>query len=369
MTDWSPQQDQALKAVSKWLKNKKGPQVFRLFGFAGTGKTTLAVHLAEDVGDVLYGAFTGKAALVMRKKGCKGASTIHSMIYSLDDEIGGDPTFVLNPNSDVKDADLVIIDECSMVGEELARDLLSFGTRILVLGDPAQLPPVKDAGFFTDAEPDFMLTEVHRQARDNPIIRLSMTVREGGTLPPGDHGAARVLKHGQYDKEDVLAADQVLVGMNRTRHTYNRRIRDLKGYGGSQQPTAGERLICLRNDRTKKLLNGSLWDVVESRKGKKGVGLKVMPEGSTDERRIRKVRVHPAFFDGTEGDLPWEVRRESDEFTFGYAITVHKAQGSQWDNVLLFDEAGAFREHSRRWLYTGITRAAERITIAQGGKA
>ena len=71
-----------------------------------------------------------------------------------------------------------------MVDEELGRDLLSFGKPVLVLGDPAQLPPVKGGGFFTEAEPDIMLTEVHRQAADNPIIRMSMVVREGGRLDP-----------------------------------------------------------------------------------------------------------------------------------------------------------------------------------------
>ncbi len=354
---WSPQQEHALKAVAEWLKDSHAPQVFRLFGFAGTGKTTLAVHLAEDVGSVLYGAFTGKAALVMRKKGCKDASTIHRMIYMLDQEGAGDPTFKLNKNSDVRDADLVIIDECSMVGEELGKDLLSFGTRVLVLGDPAQLPPVKDAGFFTEVKPDFMLTEVHRQARDNPIIRLSMTVREGGPLELGDHGTAKIVRRRDFDHQDVLAADQILVGLNRTRHAYNRRIRQLRGFADSPYPKKGERLICLRNDRPKKLLNGSMWDVVKCRRnGKAMLSIAALPEDADPGSTPKKVQVHPAFFEGTEGDLPWQVRRESSEFTFGYAITVHKAQGSQWDNVFLFDEAASFREHSRRWLYTGITR-------------
>src|SRR6478609_4934555 len=152
MVEWSPQQDEALLAVSRWLKDKNGPQVFRLFGWAGTGKSTLAVHLAQGVKSVKYAAFTGKAALVMRKHGCRGASTIHSLIYSLVSEKAGEPKFVLDPES-----------------EAAGPDLLSFGTKVLVLGDPFQLPPVQGAGFFTSAEPNVMLTEIHRQARDNPI--------------------------------------------------------------------------------------------------------------------------------------------------------------------------------------------------------
>src|ERR1700748_748838 len=134
--EWSPQQDEALKAVSTWLKDRNGEQVFRLFGWAGTGKSTLAVHLAQGVKSVKYAAFTGKAALVMRKHGAKGASTIHSLIYSLISDQEGEPRFALDPESEILNADLVVIDEVSMVDEALAKDLLSFGTKVLVLGDP-----------------------------------------------------------------------------------------------------------------------------------------------------------------------------------------------------------------------------------------
>ena len=123
-----------------------------------------------------------------------------------------------------------------MVDEKLGRDLLSFGTPVLVLGDPGQLPPVKagegGGGYFTEAEPDVMLTEIHRQARDNPIIALAQTVREGGRPDYGRYGESRVIGRDDIDAEQVLAADQVLVGRNRTRQLYNRRIRALKGFDG-----------------------------------------------------------------------------------------------------------------------------------------
>ncbi|MBK9080549.1 MAG: AAA family ATPase, partial [Rhizobiales bacterium] len=177
---WSPQQEDALARVGAWLAAGE-PQVFRLFGYAGTGKTTLARHVADQAdGEALFAAFTGKAALVMRSKGCRNAQTIHSLIYRPADTESETPTFTLNHESAAARAELIVIDECSMVDEELGRDLLSFGKPVLVLGDPGQLPPVKGGGFFTDAEPDAMLTEVHRQASDDPIIRLSMIAREGG---------------------------------------------------------------------------------------------------------------------------------------------------------------------------------------------
>src|SRR5579884_4347719 len=173
MPQFTPAQDAALNAVAEWLKEKPGTkgtsQVFRLFGYAGTGKTTLAKHLAEHVdGEVKFAAFTGKAASVMRGKGCRGASTIHSLIYRARESGEEVPSFDLWEEAPASKAELIIIDECSMVDAELGRDLMSFGKPILVLGDPAQLPPVKGGGFFTDAEPDVMLTEIHRQAKDDP---------------------------------------------------------------------------------------------------------------------------------------------------------------------------------------------------------
>ncbi|MBV5263044.1 ATP-dependent DNA helicase [Pinisolibacter aquiterrae] len=366
--DWSSEQDTALKEIAAWLK-AGDKQVFRLFGYAGTGKTTLARHLAEGIdGDVCFGAFTGKAALVMRSKGCEGATTIHSMIYRpkrpAEDEEEAEETFsfTLNRHSDAAKADLIVIDECSMVDEDLGRDLLSFGKKTLVLGDPAQLPPVKGGGFFTEAEPDVMLTQVHRQAADNPIIRLSMDVREGRALDFGDHGRAAVIHRREITADRILAADQVLVGRNKTRHLYNKRIRELRGYG-SPTPEVGEKLVGLRNDKTKGIQNGGLYRVTRV-KDPKGAFLKfdLAPEDASERRRIA-ASVLPAFFEGGEDALPFQLKRRSDEFDYGYALTVHKAQGSQWDDVVLFDESFAFRDHRMRWLYTGITRAAERLTI------
>ena len=362
---WSPQQDAALAAVRRWLKAGE-PQVFRLFGYAGTGKTTLARHIAESAeGGVVFAAFTGKAAHVMRAKGCVGASTIHSLIYRSRGEDENGPTFVLNNDSEAGKAGLIIIDECSMVDAEIGVDLLSFGTPVLVLGDPAQLPPIAGGGFFTAAEPDVMLTEVHRQAADDPIIHMSMLVREGKTLEEGTYGGSRVVDRDGIEQEDVLAADQVLVGRNHTRRSYNGRIRQLLEKK-SPVPEAGDTLVCLRNDRKRGLLNGSLWQVDRARKPRKGLlRYTLTPEDAETGKRRTVVSINPAFFDGTADALPWPERKRSDEFDFGYVLTVHKAQGSQWDDVVLFDESFAFRENRARWLYTGITRAATRITIVR----
>ncbi|MCB1415331.1 MAG: ATP-dependent RecD-like DNA helicase [Nitratireductor sp.] len=374
--EFSPEQDRALTAVQQWLK-AGDRQVFRLFGYAGTGKTTLARHFAQGVeGEVLFAAFTGKAAQVLRSKGARKASTIHSLIYrprgeeEVEDEETGSksiaPTFSLNRRSPLAEAKLIVIDECSMVDEPLGRDLLSFGTPVLVLGDPGQLPPVSGGGFFTEHEPDFLLEEIHRQARDNPIIDLAQQVREGRAIMYGDYGAtAKVISKTEVTTDQVLAADQVLVGTNRTRRRYNERLRELKGFDGPF-PQAGDKLVCLRNDTAKGLLNGSLWTVTSAaRTVKSFMNLLIRAEDEGIERVSAKVKVLKAVFEDPTAEIPWREKRRYDDFDFGYALTVHKAQGSQWDEVILFDESRAFRDHAQRWLYTGITRASERLTIVR----
>lgn len=367
----SPQQDDALKAVSDWLK-RGHPQVFRLFGYAGTGKTTLALRIAEGVdGEVLFAAFTGKAAQVLRNKGCGNARTIHSMIYRPRGEKAAEetgellPDFVLNRTSPVAKAALVVIDECSMVDEDLGRDLLSFDTPVLVLGDPGQLPPVSGGGYFTDHEPDFLLTEVHRQARDNPIVDLAQTVREGGRLDYGAYGESRVIRRSEVETDHVLAVDQILLGINRTRRKYNQRVRELKGFE-TILPAVDDKLVCLRNSTEKGLLNGSLWRVTSLGASRgNAINMLVRSEEEAPYGASAKIRVPKAFFEAGPDAVPPGQRRGGEAFDYGYALTVHKAQGSQWDDVILFDESFAFRDAAERWLYTGITRAATRITIVR----
>jgi len=373
MPDFSPQQDAALRAVSGWLKAKPGtgstPQVFRLFGYAGTGKTTLARHLAESVeGKVSYAAFTGKAALVMRAKGCAGASTIHSLIYKTRESGDETPSFELWDEAPASKAKLIVIDECSMVDAELGRDLLSFGIPVLVLGDPAQLPPIQGAGFFTSAEPDAMLTEVHRQAKDDPIVRLSMMVREGVQLEPGRYGDSEVVLRADFDPDRVVSTDQILVGRNNTRRAYNTRLRERLGREEGL-PVAGDKLVCLRNNRKKGLFNGGLWTVKERGVGKSKsiITMRIMPDADLSGAILGikgvKVSVRRECFLGGIEAFEWQDRKKYDEFDYGYVLTVHKAQGSQWDDVVLFDESFAFPDSRARWLYTGITRAAKKLTM------
>jgi exodeoxyribonuclease-5 len=367
MPVFSPEQDAALKAVAEWLKTKPGqgraPLIFRLFGYAGTGKTTLARHIAEGVdGKVLFAAFTGKAAQVMRGKGCAGASTIHSLIYKTLENGAETPTFELFHDAPASKAKLIVIDECSMVDADLGHDLKSFGVPLLVLGDPAQLPPIQGGGYFTEAQPDAMLTEVHRQALGDPIIKLSMDIRAGRRLEPGVYGETQVVTRDDLDPQRVIDADQVLVGRNATRRAYNARLRLRRGFD-DPLPVAGDKLVCLRNNRRKGLFNGGLWTIKERPRPRRQIlRMHLKPDDGVGDRVV-KVSVRPECFNGTLEGLEWPQRKKYDEFDFGYVLTVHKAQGSQWNDVVLFDESFAFPDSRDRWLYTGVTRAAKQLTV------
>ena len=137
-----------------------------------------------------------------------------------------------------------------MVDAELGRDLMSFDCPLLVLGDPAQLPPIQGGGFFTDAEPDAMLTEVHRQAQDDPIVRMSMDIREGRELEIGRHGESEVVSRKELDPDRVMSADQVLVGRNNTRRAYNMRVRQRLNIE-DPLPVAGDKLYIVLDGKVK----------------------------------------------------------------------------------------------------------------------
>lgn len=150
-----------------------------------------------------------------------------------------------------------------------------------------------------------------------------------------------------------------------TRHRYNRRLREIAGFD-DPLPCAGDRLVCLRNDPKKSLLNGSLWRVTSApRSTKPAMTMMVQSDDDGLERNMAKIKVLKQAFLEPDADIPWQIQRRHDAFDFGYALTVHKAQGSQWGDVVVFDESYAFKEHRERWLYTAITRAAERVTVVR----
>jgi exodeoxyribonuclease-5 len=402
--EWNRQQEDALRKVSEWLRDPNGKQIFRLFGFAGTGKTTLAKHLVESLNDVFFAAYTGKAALVLRQKGCPGASTLHSLMYNVRGTKGSEanlahlreilkheessdipdrekirslvraiteeesqvsqPNFSLNLNSPLNWADLLVVDEASMVGKRMGGDMTQFSCRILALGDPFQLPPVRDKSFFDNVKPDVMLTDVERQAKENPVLHLATKVRNHEGVRLGTYGDSRVITKAELKDRgsDALTADQILVGRNETRHQVNGRVRQMKGLL-SEIPVVGDKLVCIRNNHQYELLNGSLWDVVsEPVDIGEFVQLDLRPSHSRDSFTTVLAWKDPFLGKPVEGS--WYEKMDAEEFEFGWGMTVHKSQGSQWDSVLLIDESNSFGNDADRHLYTGLTRAAQKITVA-----
>jgi exodeoxyribonuclease-5 len=332
---------------------------FTLQGLAGTGKTTVAAHVAALYPDALLCAPTAKAATVLTAKTGVPATTVHAAFYHFVREIeqeGKPPRLVFRPAHERGSlrGRVLVLDEVSMISKLVAADILATGITVIAIGDPGQLPPVEGQPFFTAAS--FRLTQIHRQALDNPIIRQAHAVRSGGAYAP-DGEAVRVVN--RLTAEELRAAEVVITGRRDTRMRMNREMRRVRGLIDHPLPRAGDRLICLRNTKKYGLCNGAIYyatrDVEE---GDKKIAI------ITD---VGDLEVHAAFlthgheYDGLE--LPpggW-----MSAFAFGYAITVYQAQGSEFDAVLLIDE----RDDDRaRHLYTGITRAKERITIARKGE-
>lgn len=361
------EQGLAVSKVKAWFKSKR--QVFELSGPAGTGKTTLAKYIVEELdisgNEVLFCAFTGKAALVLSQKGCTPSSTVHGAIYKASqNEQTGVWSFKLDRCA-LKElgVKLVVLDEAPMLGADIAQDLLECGVKVLALGDRHQLPPVNSDAFFGVSEPDFLLTEIHRQAADNPIIVLATLVRNGGTLTPGNYGESRVIKAKKFEAAEMLNADITLCGKNDTRHHLNNLYRietGMKEHGWEPQP--GERLICLRNNRDRGFLNGQMFTVEAQQSDGKDVECLIKPQDYPETLAV-KISTPIEYFKGEDSQLDWRIKKNCDEFGFGYAISVHKSQGSQWQHVLILDQSRVFKEYSRNHLYTGITRASDKVTI------
>lgn len=409
----TPQQSRAKDAVLRWYNDPNSKQTFYFAGLGGTGKSTCVEHIVDEIdGKVLFAAFTGKAASVMRKKGCTGATTIHRLAYKpagdpptaeqlakLRDEIKrlygvndtgakltadklvdelkiaerenkrSGPRFSRNDASEIKYAKLVVIDECSFVDDRVGQDLEAFGTKLLVLGDPAQLPPVYGQGYFTSRDPDVFLDEILRQELDNPIRQLCEKARRNEPLTYGKYGDSEVVPYGSdVVQERVMAADIVIVGRNRTRHACNAKIRRLLGRADFPTPVAGDRVICLRNDHDLGLLNGTQWKVDRCLPDLDKLTAKIEITSNEDDDRPETLECEAWLhhFMAREDELTNVDRRRSKvELDYGNAVTCHRAQGSEWANVVVFDEAKSFGQSASKWRYTAFSRASKQLTVVQ----
>lgn len=397
----TPDQEKARDEIVEFLGNG-GIGPLKMGGFAGTGKTTVvseSVRVFRENGrtyspNLAFCAFTGKAASVLKAKLTAFGSlrpgdfigTIHSLIYRpIVNRNGRIKGFEKKGGTEVGKYDAIIVDEASMVNEQIFRDLESYGIPILAVGDHGQLPPV-GFSFNLMEQPDIRLEKIHRQAEDNPIVKLSMMARETGKIPTGEYGdgVRRVTDRRVMDSLN-LTDWLILCGKNETRLRLNNIVR--KALGRSGPPEPGDRVICLKNNRREGVYNGMMgtlakvlpWDEDEplstGADGQRNYfpfpdwlydveisfdGLDDLWAGGIFRPQFgqRKTITHwPRL---TPGDF-----RGLNLFDFGYAITVHKAQGSEAENVLAFEErfASMTDDDWRRWLYTCVTRAKRRLIL------
>jgi exodeoxyribonuclease-5 len=349
-------EQQAIAYDIEQFARKSPRQTFVLHGLAGTGKTTLLSSVASLFPNAMLCTLTGKAASVLRRKTGLDVHTVHSAFYKLvGEELKDKKKNLIFRNAHFENAlkdRILFLDECSMINEKIASDLLSSGVKIVACGDPGQLPPVEGESFFN--KPDAMLKTIHRQALDSPIIRQAHRVRLGEKYETdGDNFVVRGF--GEVSNEEKTSADMILCWTNKTRRAVNNHIRQLRGFEFAPMPLEQETILCLKNAPDFGIFNGGLYTLLEP-----------FTEGDTEitiEVEGRTVVVPNVNFHGLKSGLPEGVKATT-WFDFGYALTVHKAQGSEWQKVILIDEYRR-REERSQWLYTGITRASDKIIIVR----
>ena len=380
-------QEQGLKIAVDRYKNKEKYCV--IAGYAGVGKSTLikfitaALNLDEE--DIVYTSFTGKATQVLLKKGNKNISTLHKLLYTWRPLPNGGYLKLPVEHIPYK---IVVVDEVSMVPKSLIQDLLKYDCYVIFCGDPYQLPQIskEDAHTLLD-NPHIFLDEVMRQAAESEIIRLSMDIRNQKPLSRNLGNEAMVLDKNELNTGMLTWADQVICAKNETRFSLNMQIKEILGKGTA--PAEGDKVICLRNywetlsDTKFPLVNGTIGyvsNIYESyiQYPSSLGGLKVPYLGvnfASDSDDLFKIDIDKTKLVEEKNIIDWKTSYRINksnrykgtlplEFAYGYAITCHKAQGSEWDKVLVIEENFPFaaEEHSR-WLYTAVTRASEKLVV------
>lgn len=365
-------------------------------GYAGTGKSTLVKFIVAALPnidpdeDVIYTSFTGKATQVLQKKGNKNVSTLHKLLFESIPKPDG--TFFRKPVEFIP-YKIVIVDECSMVPKELLQRLIKYNVHIICLGDPGQLPPInKNEDNHLLDHPHIFLDEIMRQEAESEIINLTMDIRAGKPLTHYQGKEVQVLNKDELTTGMLLWADQIICAKNETRIALNNQMRDLLGRSGG--PQDGDKVICLKNNwdiysvNDNPLVNGTIGYLKDSFSTYIN-----LPRQITSDGQPKKLDILTAnFISDTEEDygilnmdkqlittgvpgLDWKTSYKMgrnwrfqdkipDQFTYGYAITCHKSQGSEWDNVLVIEEGFPFeKEEHKQWLYTAATRAAKKLVI------
>lgn len=390
-------QEEGLAIALDRFKNKEKYTV--ISGYAGAGKSTLVkfiINALKNEGidpdkDVVYTSFTGKATQVLQKKGNKNVSTLHKLLYESFPRADG--TFFRKPVDYIR-YKVVVVDECSMVPKELLQLLFKHNVYIICLGDPGQLPPIsKDDDNHLLDKPHIFLDEIMRQAAESEIIQLSMKIRNEEPIDYMKGNEIQIIKKEELNTGMLQWADQIICATNSTRVALNNQMRELLGRGS--KPEDGDKVICLKNywedfsDKDSALVNGTIGYLKNSFES----FVKIPP--IITNGRLSKIDTIMANFVSDSGEefetlsmdkkmilegeptLSWKESFKMGknpftrnlvpkDFTYGYAITGHKSQGSEWDKVLVIEERFPFnKEEHKRWLYTVCTRAAEKLVLVR----
>ena len=387
-------QEEGLKTAV--ARHRAGEKYTVIAGYAGTGKSTLVRYIIDalDIEEdrVCHCAFTGKAAEVLKKKGNKNVATLHRLLYEhIPRPAGG---FFRKPKPFI-DYDVIVVDEVSMAPKSLMELLFKHQVYVICLGDPFQLPPIdKDEDNHLLDDPHIFLDEIMRQEEDSEIIQLTMKIRNQEPIDYFNGNEVKIIPYSDLNTGVLQWGDQILTATNAKRQAINNQMRALQGRTG--EPVDGDKIICLRNYWEDSSLNGDA--LINGTIG-------ILQNSFQTWREIpRFVQSNIRKFDVLVGDLvipetndiyqmtemdrqmiitgekccDWRLSYKlgklrpkygeivPKEFTYAYAITTHKSQGSEWPKVVVLEEKFPFdkTEHAR-WLYTACTRSSEKLVLVR----
>lgn len=369
----TPEQEAALTAIRAETREAV------LVGPAGTGKTTCLRELTGS--RTVLAAPTGKAAVRLTQATGQPARTLHSLLYRGADDEGRELVFT-DPQPPCEPGETLIVDEASMVGAQLYDDVMSVlprSARVVWVGDREQLEPVRDTWGPDLARPTAELTEVHRQAAGNPIIQYATAIRQGagGRWRSRWDADDERLRFWPGDVDQVVAwlAQRLQEGADATAITFTHRTRERINAGvrralghTADLIVPGDRLLCRMNDTGLGVANGEVFTAERVDRTRRGWRIRFR-EGF--EAQVLEELLN------TRGNEAYQLRRRMGRGRWGersiihvwhgFCLTVHSAQGSQWDEVAfargpaLLRMARSDRDAARRLAYTAVTRAAEKL--------
>jgi exodeoxyribonuclease-5 len=382
------EQKSALLAIFKWLAANDRP-VFKLGGYAGTGKSTLMavvrliLHKKRPAWKIAFAAFTGKATQVLNTKlhehgayyKADKVSTLHSLLYDAILDKDGQVAGWRRKNE--LEFDLLIIDEASMVTAEIWRDVQQLNLPVLAVGDHGQLPPVNSTFALLEHQ-DFTLTHIHRQAAASPILKVAGLARTTGIIPIERFGPG-VEKFDSRSSDAGLLIDDYLqqvnqetlflTGFNSSRVKMNGSARAAR-WRDPERPEIGDQVVCLKNDWEEGIYNGMTGVIAGLSVAKREAGKIISYEAEIKD--VTGLELYSGLVAAQQFNLPESLKFTKQQqkdvgqlFDYGYCLTVHKAQGSQAKRVVLIEERSRHMSDDdwRRWLYTGVTRAEKELYI------